>query len=491
LIHRQEDGFHIRNETDHPRQFEQEPSNIANCLPDDAIPVTERNFRIPSIPEKPVCLDQEQVTEKTSTFEEYIDRLGTWERNLLQKTGNTRDAHDVTARITESEKTYMVSDRGMINGYSSYGWIIANDEELTRGSGKAKGAEELMQSFRAEGYGMLAALRYVLHAFTYTANWPTSNKIIHMYCDNLALIQRIGWHEKRIVTTPKDVLRADYDLEAAIKDTIDTLRRRKIFIKEKHVRGHQDRQADYHDLSHEEQLNVEADHEATTALQHHSRNGKYSNMPTTGSMLNHNGRPVTSKEADTLRKAYGQIAYAEHVTMKEHWAPATYATVWWEAQKRSLSKLEDNDRTRINKFVNRILPSNWKLHQQDKQHSSKCPSCNEIETNQHILACSNPRRAKLQNNMLRTVRKAMEKNETHIHAQEIILHGIKAAINHGIEIVAEEDLYFQPSGIIKLALKEQNAIGWTNFYKGRISKKWEQVQQQHYKRAKPKKTDTH
>ena len=93
--------------------------------------------------------------------------------------------------------------------------------------------------------------------------------------------------------------------------------------------------------------------------------------------------------------------------------------------------------------------------------------------------------------MLTTVRKAMQKTETHIHAQEIILHGIKAAINHATETVAEEDLSFQPSGIIKLALKEQNAIGWTNFYKGRISKKWEQVQQQHYQRTKPKKTDTH
>jgi hypothetical protein len=60
-----------------------------------------------------------------------------------------------------------------------------------------------MQSFRAEAYGMLAALRYILHAFTYTENWPDQEKTIHMYCDNLHLIKRIGWHEKRIVTTPR------------------------------------------------------------------------------------------------------------------------------------------------------------------------------------------------------------------------------------------------------------------------------------------------
>jgi hypothetical protein len=80
----------------------------------------------------------------------------------------------------------MVSDGGMVNGYGSYGWIIANADELTRGRGEAEGAGELMQSFRAEGYGMIAALRYILHAFTYTDNWSATNKTIHMYRDNLA-----------------------------------------------------------------------------------------------------------------------------------------------------------------------------------------------------------------------------------------------------------------------------------------------------------------
>jgi hypothetical protein len=76
-------------------------------------------------------------------------------------------------------------------------------------------------------------------------------------------VQRIGWHAKRIVTTPKDVTRADYDLEAAIKNTFETLRTKKKFIKEKHVRGHKDRHTDYNNLQREEQLNVQADHEAT------------------------------------------------------------------------------------------------------------------------------------------------------------------------------------------------------------------------------------
>ena len=254
--------------------------------------------------------------------------------------------------------------------------------------------------------------------------------------------------------------------------------------------GHQDLHAEYHNLKHKEQLNVEADKEATHALKSHSHKAEYNQMPTTIAMIYHNELPITSKEADTLKEAYGKIEYTNHVTNKEKWKQATYATIWWEANKRTLSKLEDNDRTRITKFVNRIVPSNAKLRQQDKQHSSKCPSCTEAETNNHVSECTNPRRTKIRNNMLRTVRKTMEKSETHIQAQEIILHGIKAAVTQGTDKIDEAKLSFRPSGIIRIALQEQNEIGWTNFYKGRISKKWEQVQQSHYNRIKPKKADT-
>jgi hypothetical protein len=59
------------------------------------------------------------------------------------------------------------------------------------------------------------------------------------------------------------------------------------------------------------------------------------------------------------------------------------------------------------------------------------------------------------------------------------------------EKVDNKDLSFQPSGIIKQALNKQNEIGWTNFYKGRISIKWEQLQRQHYSREKKNKADPH
>jgi hypothetical protein len=135
LLQTQANGFKVYNATDHPRQFENEPKSIVPRLPTDAIPVTVTNNRIPRIPEEHKLPNPNVDHQIPSTFDVYIGNLDHWERNLLRTTGNTRDTNDVTYRIIESEKTYMVSDGGMVNGYGSYRWLIANDDELTRGRG--------------------------------------------------------------------------------------------------------------------------------------------------------------------------------------------------------------------------------------------------------------------------------------------------------------------------------------------------------------------
>jgi hypothetical protein len=120
-----------------------------------------------------------------------------------------------------------------------------------------------MQSFRAEAYGMLAALRYILQTCTWNNSWPTTNKEITAYSDNLSLIQQISWHHQRIVTTPKKVSATDYDAEKAITTTINFLETKNIIIKVSHVKGHQDKKRKKQQLPREAQMNIEADTEST------------------------------------------------------------------------------------------------------------------------------------------------------------------------------------------------------------------------------------
>ncbi len=67
----------------------------------------------------------------------------------------------------------------MADGYGSFGWAIAIDDNTILGSGKAQGQRTLMQSFRAEVYVMLAALRFLLNTCKFEAKWPQNKKVIH------------------------------------------------------------------------------------------------------------------------------------------------------------------------------------------------------------------------------------------------------------------------------------------------------------------------
>jgi hypothetical protein len=86
-----------------------------------------------------------------------------------------------------------------------------------------------MQSFRAEGYGMLAAVTFLNHSFSHNG-WPQTKKKIKLICDNLGLIQRIKWNYKRTTKTPKESMAADYDVEAEITNSIDIMERNNIEV---------------------------------------------------------------------------------------------------------------------------------------------------------------------------------------------------------------------------------------------------------------------
>jgi hypothetical protein len=52
------------------------------------------------------------------------------------------------------------------------------------------------------------------------------------------------------------------------------------------------------------------------------------------------------------------------------------------------------------------------------------------------------------------------------------------------------DISFTPTGTIQRAIQEQNQIGWSNFYRGRISLEWVTAQQQQYEKQYKTKMDT-
>ena len=374
----------------------------------------------------------------------------------------------------------------MAHGNGSFGWVAEiKGKIIATGRGEAGGSKKLMQSFRAEGYGMLAAVTFLKQAYTHNG-WPQTNKQIKIICDNLGLIQRIKWNYERTTKTPKEAMAADYDLEAEITSAIDTMERNNVSVSLKHVKGHQDRVLELHQMTREAQLNVEADKEATKALNNHRGKEQYSQMPATRAMLYINAQPITSKETENLRSAYLSQNLRSYMIVREEWKDRTPDTIWWEPHKRAIKKLNGTNKTRIQKFIHRGLPTNKKLNDQDKEHPTICPSCSEIETNEHVQCCMNPKRVAIRKTTRNNITRNMEKYDVHIQIKECFLLGMEQWTQNQTTRISKQDLSFTPEGEIEKAIDEQNEIGWGNFTRGRLSIRWEDIQARRYTERKAK-----
>jgi hypothetical protein len=332
---------------------------------------------------------------------------------------------------------------------------------------------------------MLAAVTFLNHTYSHNG-WPQAKKRIKLICDNLGLIQRIKWNYQRTTKTPKESMASDYDVEAEIINAIDTMEKNNIDVSLKHVKGHQDRTEEYHQLTREAQLNVEADKEATKALTEHGGKEKYHQMPSTKAMLYIEGQPTTSKETISMRNAYLSQNLRDYMIGRERWKERTPDKIWWEPHKRAIKKLNDTDKTRIQKFIHRGLPTNKKINDRDKEHPAMCPSCSEIETNEHLQCCKNPKRITIRRTTRTNLNKNMEKYDIHVKIKECILLGTGQWISKQETKINKNELSFTPEGEINKAIDDQNEIGWDNFIRGRLSNRWESIQSQRYTATKAK-----
>jgi hypothetical protein len=100
--------------------YNEESDETVSQVPLTALPVSHNEYRVTKQPVK--SYQDTPTTTEPDSFTKYIDSLQDWERNLLRKTGNTRNVEDMVQTIIQSETTYMVSDGGLVNGYGSFGW---------------------------------------------------------------------------------------------------------------------------------------------------------------------------------------------------------------------------------------------------------------------------------------------------------------------------------------------------------------------------------
>jgi ribonuclease HI len=127
--------------------------------------------------------------------------------NILMEEGEILDI------FTHPTRVKIASDGGFNpkTGKSSYGWVIAANKILiAKGRGAAAAHPDLAESFRAEGFGLEAALQF-LEALTKQLHIDKDQHSWRFYLDNKAMIQRMESYDQSIQHS-KWNLRPDADI---------------------------------------------------------------------------------------------------------------------------------------------------------------------------------------------------------------------------------------------------------------------------------------
>jgi ribonuclease HI len=181
------------------------------------------------------------------------------ESRLENTTKILMEAQDISKLFSNHMIVETASEGGFNpnTGISSFGWVVAvNKTLIAMGRGPVAAHPELAESFRAEGYGLAAALIF-LSSLTKHLKIDKQKYSWKFYIDNKAMIQRMHsyqWKEK----ITKWNLRPDADITNLADDYLQHFPASLI-----HVKSHQDKQRDTNDLPFEAQLNVIADAQAT------------------------------------------------------------------------------------------------------------------------------------------------------------------------------------------------------------------------------------
>jgi hypothetical protein len=228
-----------------------------------------------------------------------------WERDLL--------THD-------EGRDPLVSDGGAKTDFGSFGWVLGNrhGDRYVEEYGIARGTP--MASFRAEAYARMSFLRFIIRYTEFLGVEIHAKIQILTYSDAKGMLQR---EEKLINAGYKSsswYLASDQDVIAALEDSH---RQMPIYIKTEHVKGHQDKDKAFEQLTIPEKFNVFADNLATYALDlaitTKAEPDPLLPLPRGSPCLIHEGKMQTSHKRTLLHSSYAGSQLKKYQLTKHNW----------------------------------------------------------------------------------------------------------------------------------------------------------------------------
>ena len=455
-------------------RFNRQPSsNVVLEVPADAVPVDVQviNDSIRLAGDRPFLT---VVTPSMDTFEHFVQAQPSWLSNMLPWFESLLPMQEVVRHASDLDNLLLVSDGGAKGTSGSFGWVLGTRDgvRLAHGKGMVTGRDP--KSYRAEFQGCRSGLTFLVLLLQHFQLEATGQLLV--YLDNQGVVKKTAKLGEFRMALAKTALHSEWDMLATTNHLLDQLPVRPILI---HVKGHQDDNAevDLDSLSLESQMNIEADALASEVLlQDEEPEVKVPVCPHSRALLDLSGVTVNRHIRSTMMFHIRRDRYQTYVRDRFKWTVQQFQST----DSEFFCTLNTGFKRQMHffsKFVLKKLPVNERLHRWDAANPPECPLCQQVpETDDHLFGCNCDTTRQFREDLVEAAKKVMDAS-WHPQLTHIVVAGLKAGLTGSrVDINA-----FQSAQYVEFRqlLHEQNAVGWDHFLRGRISKEFIRIQEEH------------
>ena len=347
-------------------------------------------------------------------------------------------------------------------------WTIECSSTKKRALGVLISTTSTANAYRSELIGIYAALALTLAV---TELYQLKEGFLLAGCDNEQGLYLSSLLTDRVSPKQKhsDVLRAIRHVRQALP----------LDIHFKHIYGHQDDTTSYANLERSVQLNIDCDILAKAGLKrfHKQRQVPPEVLPHEKVVLRVRGIKVLGAIGPPLRNEVARLNMRQFLASKGRLSLQGFDEVDWDAMEVKMASTPDQHRIWITKHVSGFCGTNHMLNKRKSSHSTICPCCKDpaiIENTFHQLHCTDIQRVELWEKCVKSLEKWLAFKQT----SPLLITGIIRYVS-GKGAVAYSSVK-NNTHQLRLLSVSQDTIGWNNFMEGKISKRFQTVQQEYY-----------
>ena len=413
------------------------------------------------------------------SLEEALDATDTADRWAVESVSIKDNGRSLAAAILQG-KARAVSDGSFKNAMGTSSSILfhsrANDPNRIISVNAVPGNANEQSAYRSELAGVSGSL--AITAAVCRIHDIQEGSITLGLDGQQALLAAAGdW--------PLNPERPDFDL---ITDIRTKLKKLPISVKWKWVEGHQDDDKSTH-LDEWAKANILVDNMAK-AYWNHLNHGDHTPAPQRFGdeawALHYQGNKLNRLDKAALYHAIMEPTAKEYWRHRGQLQAEDIANIDWELIGSAFQSLTHAKQRRVTKHAAGHFGCGTKMKLWRFQDHSECPRCPEpIEDPQHILNCPALSARACWNTALTTLEGWMTKHHTMPELTVAIIRSLKAWRSPPAHPINRSTTARYG---LQRALLEQDTIGWYSFLMGKVSIRWQAVQQKYFEWLKRRNT---